>query len=512
MSTAKTAPHGSSERAHSAPGEVHNDTLCTLTLPPADVCQRARTSRDPRFDGRFFVGVLSTGVYCRPICPARVALEANVRYYPSAAAAHDAGFRPCRRCRPETARRLPDWTIGSDTVLRAVRLIEAGYLNEHSVARLAGALGLGERQLSRLFQQQLGSSPKRVAQMHRARLARRLLESSQLKLADVAFHAGYGSLSRFNSEMRSIFHCAPRELRKQRGRATPAAARVVLPVRGPYHFDWVFTYLRTRALAGIETVTGEPGSWRYVRRLGDGAELVVTQQGEELVAELPVTDEPMHSLLRRVRRVFDLDADGATVHDSLVNDARLAPFVAAAPGLRVAGAWDGFELAVRAVLGQQVSVVRGKVLADALVERFGAGAFPGPAQLADADVSAIGMPGQRGAAVRGLAQAVLSGALEVDECQDYDAQHEALLAIDGIGPWTANYIRMRALRDPDAFPDNDWVVMKELDSTAAAARRQATAWQPWRAYALMYLWYAAGQRRERESRERKARKRAATRR
>ncbi len=468
-------------------------------LPPLKVCQQARLSRDPRFDGRFFVGVLSTGIYCRPICPARLPKEANVRYYATAAAAQEAGFRPCRRCRPEAANMLPEWTLASDTVLRGLRLIEAGYLNDHNTAELAAALDVGERHLSRLFAQELGAAPKTIARLCRARHARDLLRQSAAPLTDVAYHAGYGSLSRFNAEIRAVFECTPGALRGSTGARGDAAVTVKLPVREPYNFDWVFTYLERRALQGVEEVTGEPGAWCYRRRLdGSGAWLEVAQTAQGLTARLPLVDEPLHGLLRRVRRVFDLTADGATIHEFLYGDTALKPWVRRAPGLRVPGAWDGFETAVRAVLGQQVSVARGTELANKMIARYGEGAFPRPAELLQREVAELGMPGRRGRAVVRLAELAVTGDLKVDECQDYDLTAMQLEAIEGIGPWTANYIRMRAMKDPNAFPDNDWVVLKELGCSAAQARRQAEAWQPWRAYALMYLWYAAGVKRQRK--------------
>jgi AraC family transcriptional regulator of adaptative response / DNA-3-methyladenine glycosylase II len=474
------------------------ETAAPGVLPPLTVCRRARVSRDPRFDGRFFVGVLTTGIYCRPICPARMPKEENVRYYASAASAQDAGFRPCLRCRPEAARRLPEWTLGSDTVMRALRKIEGGFLNDHTTAQLAASLAVGERQLSRLFAQELGSSPKSLARLVRAKTAHDILRGSTTSLADAAYHAGYGSVSRFNHEIRQIYQCTPGQLRGE-GNGGRLEVVVTLPVREPYDFDWVFSYLNKRALEGVEEVSGGPGTWRYRRRLhstgGDEIWLEVAQAGAELLARVPLVEEPMHQLLHRIRRVFDLNADGAVLHEFLVADAELRPFVEAAPGLRVPGAWDGFETAVRAVLGQQVSVARGTELANRMIEQYGAGEFPQARQLVGRDIAELGMPGRRGRAISRLAALALEGSLQLDDAQEFDALQAQLEGIEGIGPWTANYIRMRALKDPDAFPDNDWVVLKQLNCTAAKARRRAQNWQPWRAYALMYLWYAAGLRR-----------------
>lgn len=471
-------------------------------LPSLKVCQRARQSRDPRFDGRFFIGVATTGIYCRTTCPARMPLEENVRYFVTQAQAQESGFRPCRRCRPEAAQRLPEWTLSSQTILRALRLIEAGYLNEHASAQLAAELGLGERQMNRLMQAELGASAKTIAQICRAKLAKKLLLDTRMKFVDVAYHAGYGSVSRFNSEIRKCFHSTPREIRNGKKLTAPQGIQVQLPLRLPYDMDWIFDYLDKRALAGLEVVTRQDDGWCYQRRVAADAWVRVQSAGDKLIAHLPLIDEPLHSLLTRVRRVFDLNADGQTIHDSLKQDAVLGRWVKRRPGLRVPGAWDGFETAVRAILGQQVSVARGTELADKLIARCGDGLFPLPAALADdQNIAAIGMPGKRGQAIRELAAQVVAGSLTVDECQAYDEVSQALQGLPGIGPWTANYVRMRALKDPDAFPDNDWVVMKALDCNARQARTVAEAWRPWRAYALMYLWFASPEMRARNQQD-----------
>lgn len=473
---------------------VHDLAQPAKVVPPARVCERARKSRDPRFEGRFIVGVVTTGVYCRPTCPAKIPAENNVRYFATPAGAQDAGFRPCRRCRPETALQLPEWTIGSHTVLRALRLIESGYLNTHNTGQLANEIKLSERHLSRLFNDELGATPKRMAQINRASTAARLLRDTALKHVDVAFHAGYGSVSRFNAEIREIYRCAPGALRKKSNLGA-GSATLALPVRQPYDFDWIFGYLQTRALDGIERVSGTPGRWVYARQVEVGVWLTVRQHGDALIAELPLVKEPLHSLLRRVRRVFDLEADTATLADNLRRDKTVGKWVSRAPGLVVPGTWDGFELAVRAVLGQQVSVERGTELANKMIVAYGDGLFPTPVQLQNREIAELGMPGQRGRAIAELSRRVAVGELQIDDCQDYDNQQRLLEDVPGIGPWTANYIRMRALKDPDAFPDNDWVVMQQLECTAATARKMSVAWQPWRAYALMYIWFAAGQRR-----------------
>ena len=465
-------------------------------LPHPRVCEQARRSRDPRFDGLFFIGVLTTGIYCRTICPARIPAEANVRYFATGASAQEAGFRPCLRCRPDQSLNIPEWTLGSDTVVRALRLIEAGYMNDHSSSELAGTMDMGERQLNRLFQQELGTTPKMLARLCRAKVARSLLQQGAYKNAEIAFHAGYNSLSRFNAEIRDIFKCTPSQLRK-RDSIPRDFITLHLPVRMPYNFDWVFAYLKRRALPGLEEVEGgAPEDWCYRRLVGPSAQdwLEVRPGDNCIEVRIPAVDSPVHELLHRVRMVFDLNADGATLHEFLSDVPRIALWVRQAPGLRVPGAWDGFETSVRAILGQQVSVERGTELAIKMMHRYGGGTFPQPRQLMGREIAELGMPGRRGRAIAQLAEEVVAGHLRVDECQDYDALVEQLVSLDGIGPWTANYIRMRVLKDPDAFPDNDWVVLKELNCSAAKARRLSLSWQPWRAYVLMYLWYGAGQK------------------
>ena len=472
-------------------------------LPEPAVCQRARISRDPRFDGCFYVGVLTTGIYCRPICPARLPREDNVRYFPSSASAQVAGFRPCKRCRPETARRLPEWTLGSQTVVRGMRLIDAGYLDNHRVDDLAGRLGVSTRHLNRLFHQELAASPKNLARVRRLQLARQLIDDSNLPFSQVAMLAGYGSVRRFNVELRQAYGRSPGELRKSGGAAEADRISLCLPLRAPYHVDWIYDFLDRRSLPGVEEVRGRT----WLRALQDNGErggwLEVQVTAEGLRLTLPATAvAQLGDLIARVRRVFDLDADPGAVETVLSGDRLLARQIQRDPGLRVPGAWDGFETAVRAVLGQQVSVARARNLAVALCERYGGGSFPGPEALVEADVAAIGMPGRRGEAIRTLARLVLDGRLVLDDGADSLVMREALTQVAGIGPWTAGYIGMRVAKDPDAFPDADWVVLKVLEAKAAAARRRAEAWRPWRAYAVMVLWRIEAGRRAAAARRR----------
>jgi AraC family transcriptional regulator of adaptative response / DNA-3-methyladenine glycosylase II len=459
-------------------------------IPEPEICEQARQSRDPRFDGRFFIAVLTTGIYCRPVCPARTPAQDNVRYYPTAAAAQDAGYRPCMRCRPERAAALATWTVSSDTVIRGLEMINAGCLNTGSIADLAAALGVGTRQLNRLFQDELSASPKSIARMQRLQLARQLIDETDMPFSEVALASGYGSLRRFNDEVKRVFGRPPRILRRL-PRVVRAGSDIVLrlPLRQPYDANWVLGFLARRSLAGVEGVEGR----RYYRRLG-GSDRENTEVSAELgdhhaLVTIPAT-QARHAgrHLARIRRMFDLGADSATIDAHLAEHRVLN---VARGGIRVPGAWDGFELAVRAILGQQVSVARARDLANAMIARWGDGTFPSPDQLARADVAALGMPGSRGKAIAVLARRVLDGALDLQPGMNIGGLREQLCAIPGIGPWTAEYVAMRAGRDPDAFPNSDWVVCKYLDATPGQVRSLAAAWRPWRAYALMYLWLAS---------------------
>lgn len=465
-------------------------------LPAADVCERARLSRDPRFDGCFFIGVITTGIYCRPICPARVPARENVRFYPSAAAAQQAGYRPCLRCLPEAAARIPEWSIRSRTVIQGLRLIDAGLLDVHPVDVLAARLGVSARHLNRLFHHELGATPKSLAMARRRALAKRLLDETSLPLSRVALQAGYGSLRRFNDDFQRIYQRTPGALRASRRCARSAAPTQAyclrLPVRQPYNAAWMFEFLARRALVGCETVS----ACCYRRRIIDGAGnehwIAVTWDDGALRLEVPAAcTTPLSDILLRVRRLFDLDADSAMIDEHLARDPLLGPVVGSCGGLRVPGAWDGFETAVRAVLGQQVSVARATALAHRLIERYGRDILQSPQALACVAPAEIGMPGRRGDAVRRLAAEVAAGALELHEAAASEPLQRALCAIPGLGPWTAGYVAMRVLKDPDAYPANDWVVLKMLApeaASAARARLRAEAWRPWRAYAVMYLW------------------------
>jgi AraC family transcriptional regulator of adaptative response / DNA-3-methyladenine glycosylase II len=471
-----------------------------------DSCYAAMRSRDRRFDGRFFVGVHTTGIYCRPICPAPTPKLENIDFYACAAAAQDAGFRPCRRCRPETAPGTPAWLGSSAVVARALRLIRAGAMDDDGVGPLADRLGIGPRQLRRLFEQHLGTSPAAIARARRVHFARGLLDDSDLSMTNVAFAAGFRSVRQFNHAVRATFGDAPRALRRRR-RATPAAGgplTIRLSYRPPFDWKALLRFLAVRVTPGVEAVRGD----RYHRTVAiDGGVGAITvepaPQGTALLLRLHLTECACAlEVVERVRRMFDLDADPLQIAGHLSRSAALRPLVATCPGMRVPGAWDPFELAVRGILGQQITVAAATTLAGRLANAFGVAVdcgdgltrlFPRPQDLADADIASIGIPRTRAETVRALAAAVASGAPVLDASRGYEAAVERLCAIPGIGAWTAHYIAMRGLAEPDAFPAGDLGVRKALGNgagplSAASVERLSDAWRPWRAYAVMYLW------------------------
>ncbi|MBX5481768.1 MAG: DNA-3-methyladenine glycosylase 2 family protein [Myxococcaceae bacterium] len=463
-----------------------------MVLDP-DTCYRALKSRDVRFDGRFFTAVKTTGIYCRPICPAKTPLRRNVTFFACAAAAEEAGFRPCRRCRPDAAPRTPTWMGASATVSRALRLIEEGALDGGSVEALAERVGVGSRQLHRLFTEHLGTSPVRIARSHRAHFARALLDATDWPVAKVAHEAGFGSVRRFNEVIRAAFGAPPTELRRERARTAGLTLRLAL--RPPYDWDALLSFLAPRAIPGVEHIDAGvyrrtfDGGWLQVRP-DEGHALVLT-----VTPTRPLRGELM-AITRRIRRMFDLNADPLAIAAVLSADPLLAPSVRARPGLRVPGAWDPFETCVRAILGQQVSVRAATTLSGRLVERFGTQIdggplglthhFPTPAKLERAAIESIGVPRARAECIRAIARA--AGTLS-EPAGSLDALIARLTALPGIGPWTAHYLAMRVFREPDAFPSGDLVLRKAAQtSTPRALEARAESWRPWRAYAAMHLW------------------------
>jgi AraC family transcriptional regulator, regulatory protein of adaptative response / DNA-3-methyladenine glycosylase II len=467
---------------------------------------RAFLSHDRRFDGRVFCGVVTTGVYCRPICPVRPAKFENTRYFACAAAAEAAGFRPCMRCRPETAPGTPAWMGTSAIVSRAMRLISEGALDGGDVEALASRVGVGGRQLRRLFGEHLGASPADIARARRVHFARKLIDETDLPFREVAASAGFQSVRQFNHSMRATFRKSPRTLREKRKSNPGAGTGLVLrlPFRPPLDWTALVDFLSARATSGVEVVTsesnrrtvsvGEKPGFIEVRPAPGNAHLVLT-------AHLPEYDGLL-DVVGRVRRVFDLDSDPVEVERHLRKSADLRDRVAHSPGLRVPGAWHPFELAVRAILGQQVTVRGATTLAGRLAGEFGEAVdcgpdlvrlFPTARALERAAIERIGVPKSRADALRALARSATAG--DLDFSNGRNDVVERLCSIPGVGPWTAEYVAMRALGEPDAFPASDLGVRRALGKSkhpvsTKEAERRAEAWRPWRSYAVLHLWRA----------------------
>jgi AraC family transcriptional regulator, regulatory protein of adaptative response / DNA-3-methyladenine glycosylase II len=501
----------------------------------ADACYRALRTRDARFDGQLFVGVKTTGIYCRPICPARTPKREHVLFFPTAAAAQEAGFRPCLRCRPETAPDLAAWRGTSNTVARALALIEMGGLDDADVETLASRLGVGDRQLRRLFRVHLGASPIAVAQTRRVLLAKQLIHETTLPMSEVALAAGFGSIRRFNETFQRLFNRPPGTLRRIGGAASPSKGEVTMLLRYKPPYDWpaMISFLKARAIRGVEVV----GNDTYTRTIEiDGCHgTVLVRRGKGHTLQITVrfpTLSALPTIIARLRRQFDLSADPDAIGAQLSEDPVLARLVSRRPGLRVPGAWDGFELAVRAVLGQQVSVAAGIGLAARVVSAHGerlataddvgvqdqggdaaGGAdpadstdvayrglthvFPRPERLAALDPATLPMPRSRATALVSLARAVAADPQIFRIGRSLDEVVAQLRAMKGIGEWTAQYIAMRELREPDAFPSADVGLQRAMagtDGRRPTAREllaRAERWRPWRAYAAQHLWMAA---------------------
>jgi AraC family transcriptional regulator, regulatory protein of adaptative response / DNA-3-methyladenine glycosylase II len=472
-------------------------------------CYRALSSRDARFDGRLFVGVKTTGVYCRPICPARTPKFENVSFYPSAAAAQEAGFRPCLRCRPETSPELAFWRGTSNTVSRALTLIEAGGLDDDDVEGLANRLGVGARQLRRLFHRHVGASPVTVAQTRRVLLAKQLIRETSLPMTEVALAAGFNSVRRFNETFRKLFARSPVTLRhvRDRGKHEAGSLSVRLAYRPPYDWDAVLSFLAARAIPGVELVSGN--SYRRSIALGGNSGVVAVTPADHSRVDVAIRFPDMAVLpqiIARVRRVFDLAADPDAIGAHLSLDPMLAPLVAVRPGLRMPGAWDGFELALRAIFGQQITVAAATRLLGRLVAQFGATLpaaaregeglshlFPTPVRIAGADLTTLGMPGARAMAATSLARVIAADPAIFGRGASLEQAIAKLRRLPGIGEWTAQYIAMRELREPDAFPAADIGLLRAMAvdgrrPSPAQLLSRAERWRPWRAYAALHLW------------------------
>jgi AraC family transcriptional regulator, regulatory protein of adaptative response / DNA-3-methyladenine glycosylase II len=466
------------------------------------LCSRARLARDPRFDGKFYIGVLTTRIYCRPICRARTSREKNVRYFATAAAAAEAGFRPCLRCRPECSPGTAVWAGTKNTVSRALRLIEETGLEEGGVETLAGHLGMGSRHLRRLFLQHLGATPSAVAQTRRLHFAKRLIDETRLSMTQIAIASGFGSVRRFNAVIGKVYHRTPTQIRDLAPHMTGLTENqylLRLDFRPPYAWKRMLEILAAQATPGVEVIEG--GSYRRSISLSGarGSLEVSLDEGRNALNVRVQIGEPrtLFPIIERVRGLFDLNADWATIERTLSADPALAARLSANPGLRVAGCWNGFEIAIGAILGQESNAATAVLLAERMVKAFGSPfcgppgithLFPTPEVLADADVESAGLPKGRSRAIRSLSLAVCDGRISFDKGADSDAVVAELSRMPGFSDRTVQYVAMRALREPDAFPLDDRDLGRILGMSCRAELEQRSgAWRPWRAYAAAYL-------------------------
>jgi AraC family transcriptional regulator, regulatory protein of adaptative response / DNA-3-methyladenine glycosylase II len=474
-----------------------------------DRCYRAVQSKDARFDGWFVTAVLTTRIYCRPSCPVRPPFARNVRFYPTAAAAQRAGFRACKRCRPDASAGSPEWNVRGDVVARAMRLIADGTVDREGVGGLAGHLGYTTRQLERLLQAEVGAGPLALARAQRAQAARVLIETTELPFGDVAFAAGFSSIRQFNDTVRLVFESTPTALRKRAAvrfgssAATPGTVSLRLPVRTPFAYEGVFGHLAAGAVPGCEEV--RDGAYRRSLRLPSGSGVVaLTPAGDHVRCVLTLEDfRDLTTAIARCRRLLDLDADPEAVVEALSRDPDLAPVVAKAPGQRIPRTVDEAELAIRAVLGQQVSTKAARTHAGRLVTAYGQpvddpnGAlthtFPSVEQLADIDPARLAVPKARQRTLTALIAGLAGGSIAVDTGCDWNSARQQLLALPGVGPWTAEVIAMRGLGDPDAFPAGDLGLRLAAEQLGLPIDQRTLAelsagWRPWRSYAVQHLW------------------------
>ena len=467
------------------------------------VCSQARLSRDPRFDGKFYIGVLGSRVYCRPICPAPTAKEKNCRYFPTAAAAAEAGFRPCLRCRPESCPGTPAWQGTSTTVSRALRLIGESGLEDGGVESLADRLGVGSRHLRRLFVRHLGATPIAVAHTRRLHFAKKLIDETGLPMHEVAIASGFGSIRRFNAGILKVYHRTPSQIRRlarKTGLRSGDQYQFRLNFRPPYHWQAMLDFLAPRATPGVESVAGSV----YRRTISlhgiDGYfEAALDPAHDALLVRIDFPDpRALFAIVERARAMFDLNADWSSIAKKLHADRMLGPSVKAHPGVRVPGCWNGFELAVRTILGQQVTVRGATSLAGRLVAAFGrkldgpnglTRLFPSPDVLGNAKLETVGLTRARAETIRSLARAVTDAKITFEGVTDSEDFLRRLCEIPGIGDWTAQYVAMRALREPDAFPSSDLGLLRgSAETTPRKLAERSQTWRPWRAYAAMYLW------------------------
>jgi AraC family transcriptional regulator of adaptative response / DNA-3-methyladenine glycosylase II len=474
--------------------------------------ERARLSRDPRFDGQFYIAVKTTGIYCRPVCPANPPKSANTEFYPSAAAAAEAGYRPCLRCRPECAPGTPAWRGTSTTVRRGLRLISSGALDDGDVENLATRLGVTSRHLRRLFCKHLGASPLAIAHTQRLHFAKRLIDETSLPMSHISSAAGFGSVRRFNDAFRRSYGRTPRDLRKLgngRQRHTASAALAVrLPYRQPFSWRAMLRFYSARAIPGVEAVAGDAYQ-RSIEVCGKHGIIDIRPSGQQGYLSLTlagIDTGTLFELVQRAREAFDLDAPVDEISATLAKDPLLSAALRVNPGIRVPGAWDGFELSVRAILGQQISVKAATTLSGRIAARYGSPleasqealetelryVFPSAERLRRARFNRVGLVRSRAATIRDVALATCSGELSFDPAQDPDEFCQRFKSIRGVGEWTAQYVAMRVLKNPDAFPATDLGLLKSLEPhrrvKPGELEQRAEAWRPWRAYAALLLW------------------------
>ncbi|WP_375492760.1 AlkA N-terminal domain-containing protein [uncultured Jatrophihabitans sp.] len=475
-----------------------------MLIPDADTCYRAVQSRDTRFDGWFFTAVRTTGIYCRPSCPAITPQRRNVSFHPSAAAAQRAGYRACKRCRPDAAPGSPEWNVSGDLAGRALRLIADGVVDRDGVPGLAGRLGYSERQIHRTLVAEVGAGPIALARAQRAQTARVLLETTALPVTDIAFAAGFASVRQFNDTVREVFAATPSALRATSSHASgqgrsagePGVVSLRLPYREPMNVAAVLDFLGAHAIAGLESYVD--GVFSRVLDAPSGPALVALSPGDGAVrCDVRLRDtRDLVTVVARVRRLLDLDADPTAVDETLGLDAAMAPLVRKRPGMRAPGSVDGYETAVRTIVGQQISLSGARTVLARIVATHGGTAFAGqpwrtfptPEALAAADPATLPMPRARGRSVHALASAFADDALHLDAGVDRPAVRAQLLALPGVGPWTADYLAMRTTGDPDVLLRSDLVVRRAAADLGIDLADDRPAWAPWRSYATYHLW------------------------
>lgn len=483
-------------------------------IPDADTCYRAVAGRDPRFDGWFFTAVTSTGIYCRPSCPARTPGRDRVRFFPSAASAQRHGFRACKRCRPDACPGSPDWNIRADVAGRALRLIGDGVVDRDGVAGLSSRLGYSTRQLHRTLLAEVGAGPLALARSRRAQTARVLLETTDLPVTEVAFAAGFASVRQFNDTIREVFCANPSGLRAARTPGAAGSAGVIelrLPFRPPMDVAFTLRWLGWQAVPGLEDFTDSENEMTagYRRTLdlphAPGRVRLSVGGPTWVAASLTLGDQrDLGAAVARIRRLLDLDADPLSVDPDLAVDPRLRPLVLARPGLRSPGDVSGFETMIRTVIGQQISLTGARTVIGRVVDRFGGrlpgtpGAdtgpdrlFPGPDTLAAANPEELPMPRARGRAVVAVAQAFVAGRISLHPGVDRAATRAALLQLPGVGPWTADYVAMRSLSDPDVLLATDLATRRIADRMGLDLTVAGHEWSPWRSYVTHHLWAVA---------------------